>query len=110
MFPGPADRFRDRPSFGDVDAVVPRPGPDLGGGGAGLNEGDRLRRELASDTVDCGWLGGGPVVGGSQVAVGPFLGQAAGLAEDDRDVGPAVLAFGQPIGDNPRAYPVLLVA
>ena len=47
-------------------------------------------------------------MGGGQVAVGPFLGQAAGLAEHDGDVGPTDLAFGDPVGDERGPDPVLL--
>jgi len=49
---------------------------------------------------------GGPDVGGREVAVGPFLGQWAGLAEHDRHVGPADLKLGATAGDHRGAHPV----
>ena len=55
-----------------------------------------------------GVLGFGPGVGGGEEPVGPFLGELAGFAEDDRHVGPADLEFGETIGDQGGPDPVEL--
>lgn len=41
-----------------------------------------------------------PDTGGSQIPVGPFLGEFAGFAENQRHRGPTHLKFGQSIGDD----------
>ncbi len=43
----------------------------------------------------------------ARIAVGPFLSERAGLAEDDGDVRPADLALGQPVSDQCGAGSVL---
>src|SRR5690349_7883164 len=104
-FPWPADRRGDATTVGDVDGVAACPVAELGWRRTGFD----LDRPLLADSFDGGRLCGCPVVGGGQVAIGPLFGQAAGLAEDYGDVGPADLAFGEPFGDERGPDPVLFV-
>jgi hypothetical protein len=64
--------------------------------------------QTRGEPFDRGDLGGGPRTGGGQEPVGPFLGEQAGLAEDDRDVGPADLQFGEPVRDKGGPDPLQL--
>ena len=69
----------------------------------------RARPRLPAGSVGCGAeFGGGPGVGGGEVAVGPFLGELAGLGEHDRHGGPADLQFGEAVGDHRGPDPVEL--
>jgi hypothetical protein len=47
-------------------------------------------------------FGDSPGLGGSEVAVSPFLGEPAGFAEHDRHGRPTNVQFGEPVDDHGR--------
>jgi hypothetical protein len=49
-----------------------------------------------------GMFGDSPGLGGSEVAVSPFLGEPAGSAEHARHGRPTNMQFGEPVDDHGR--------
>jgi hypothetical protein len=103
--PGSPDLGPELAAAGNGKTGGARPCPHFGG--SGLSRARRLgelgrngRGGHIGEPLGRGGLGVGPRTGGGQEPVGPFLGEMAGLAENDRDVGPANLQFGEPIGDQ----------
>jgi hypothetical protein len=95
--------IRSEPAtVGDSNALGAGPGPDLCGSRPGRGGGvieDGFPGD-GGDPVERSCLGLGPGVHGGEEPVGPLLGELAGLAENDRDVRPADLQFGEAVGDH----------
>ena len=105
--PGIPDLGAELSAIGYWQAPGARPGADLGGRRRGRG-GRQVETGLPGGRFSGGghdapervFLGFGPGTSGGEEAVGPFLGELPGLAEDDRHVRPADLDFRQAVGDQ----------